>query len=140
LEGDSELDHSAAFRRYPSCCRDPKQKVSTIFLIDYSSDNEFYKHTIQDLLERLNSFMWNHIDQLRALIPDYIDTIALFISNINEVRTHKLKLIETHSSSGDNSVQVFHTSDWKKSVAKSMELLCYLAAELVRSYSTCESY
>jgi len=37
------------------------------------------------LLERMNQFMIQHIDSLRQLIPDYIDVLALFISNINEV-------------------------------------------------------
>jgi hypothetical protein len=32
----------------------------------------------------MNEFMISHVDSLRHLIPDYIDVIALFISNINE--------------------------------------------------------
>lgn len=39
-------------------------------------------------MEKLNAFMI-HVaakdSNLRNLIPDYIDTLALFISNINEV-------------------------------------------------------
>lgn len=53
----------------------------------YSTDNEFFKSTIQDILEKLNAFMAlvaAKDAQLRHLIPDYIDTLALFISNINE--------------------------------------------------------
>lgn len=51
------------------------------------TDNEFFKQTIQDILEKLNLFMLNQTAQsptLRHLIPEYIDTLALFISNINE--------------------------------------------------------
>lgn len=52
-----------------------------------NTDNEFFKQTIQDILEKLNLFMLNQTAQsptLRHLIPEYIDTLALFISNINE--------------------------------------------------------
>lgn len=35
-------------------------------------------------MERMNAFMVAHGEQLRLLIPDYIDILALFISNINE--------------------------------------------------------
>ena len=53
-----------------------------------STDSDFYKHTIQDLLERMNQFILSNVDSLRQLIPDYIDVLALFISNINEVLFH----------------------------------------------------
>jgi hypothetical protein len=49
-----------------------------------NTDSEFYKQTIQEILERLNAFMVSHMDSLRLLVPDYIDIMALFISNINE--------------------------------------------------------
>jgi hypothetical protein len=49
-----------------------------------NTDSEFYKHTIQEILEKFNAFLVDKIDTLRYLIPSYIDVLALFISNINE--------------------------------------------------------
>ena len=57
----------------------------------------------------MNSFMWGHIDSMRALIPDYIDMLALFISNINEVSYDYLNILETHRLSGHNLIQSFHS-------------------------------
>lgn len=49
-----------------------------------NTDSEFFKTTIQEILEKINQFLIDKVDTLRPLIPSYIDILSLFISNINE--------------------------------------------------------
>ena len=69
--------------------------------------------------------------QLRHLIPDYIDTLALFISNINEVSviTVVICLTETYRLSCDQSVQSLHIIDRSCALGESVEQLRHIALE-----------
>jgi len=55
----------------------------------YRSETDFIKTTFDEILEKLNILMSTVIAQdqnLRHLIPDYIDTLGLYISNITDVQ------------------------------------------------------
>ena len=80
----------------------------------------------------MNQFILSNVDSLRQLIPDYIDVLALFISNINEVYPVLINsFIETHSSSGDSPVQALRNADWQEFVSKSVEFLRNFSSEPV---------
>ena len=89
----------------------------------------------------MNQFILSNVDSLRQLIPDYIDVLALFISNINEVYPVLINsFIETHSSSGDSPVQALRNADWQEFVSKSVEFLRNFSSEPVWDYHPSESY
>lgn len=67
-------------------------------------------------------------------MPDYIDVLALFISNINEVcllSSLDLTSLETYCLSCDQLVQAVYLASWQKSVNKSVELICYLSVKSI---------
>lgn len=73
-----------------------------------------------------------HVETLRHLIPDYIDVIALFISNINEViQFCFINYLETNCSSRANSIQDFLASSWKPLVCQLMECTRHFITELI---------
>lgn len=76
---------------------------------------------------------------LRQLIPDYIETLALFIQNINEVQDIELKLIlETHGTSSGSVVQDLCGSGWQVPDASAMERLCSMPREPLPNNDTSE--
>ena len=62
-----------------------KRYILNVFYYLYSSnDGEFYRKTIEEILDKMNKFLLSKIENMKGLIPSYIDMLALFISNINE--------------------------------------------------------